>query len=82
MFGKCDSCSKLRILKTQTNFGVERRMCERCCEAADECERLLAPAPNPTSHIKASIRYKIGRKQETKVPGNWLELYANGKMDE
>jgi hypothetical protein len=43
MIGKCDSCGKVSIaLKKQSNGGITRKMCPKCCAAARNTYLLFA----------------------------------------
>lgn len=80
--GICFSCGKFRFLINQTNFGVQRRMCKECCEAAKKVERLMSPVEPRATKPKTSWDWEgimNGTYQETRrsVPSNWLEIYLN-----
>jgi hypothetical protein len=86
MIGKCDSCSKIRNLIRQKNFDVRRRMCDECCVAANECERLITLSPSQKAEARniekrtvAVMQSETARQlagSEKSYPRfGWLKIY-------
>ena len=74
MIGTCDSCLKFpRILTTQTNFGVKRDMCKKCCEAANEVEKRMTLSP---SQRHAGKIPSVGRKEQHRYFVEWKSVEA------
>lgn len=72
--GKCDSCSKLRTLVYQSNFGICRSLCNECCIAANNVERSLTIPINRAEVAKQ--KYEDRKAEESKsVPSDWLKQY-------
>jgi len=52
MFGKCDSCGWPKPLIYQTNSGVRCKMCMKCCEAANQYERVMDLSPSQRAQYR------------------------------
>lgn len=58
MFGLCDSCGWPKFLIYQTNFGVRRRMCTKCCQAANQSESWMSLSPSQKAQLRNTGSYE------------------------